>query len=153
LSKIWSIEYVLLIPKTINSNGCWIPPYAGFWRDKDGYVVFSLRGKQYRLHRVAMSAKYEVDYFDKSNLPRHLNGCSTDCFNPDHILIGTHKDNMQDRIVHGNNPQLNKEFCHKCGGEYKIIIRQSGPRKGMQFRRCQKCANKQRQEFKEKWGY
>lgn len=123
------------------------------FRDKDGYAMFYYNGKNIRLHRVTMSAKYQVDYFDYSNSPRHSAGCSKDCFNPDHINIGTQKDNMQDRITHRSNPNLNKSVCSKCGGNYNIVVRKSGPRAGMSFRRCQKCSSRQNKECRERRGY
>jgi hypothetical protein len=39
------------------------------------------------------------------------------CVNPDHLYLGTWKDNMQDRIKRGRNPKLNMTHC-KNGHEY-----------------------------------
>lgn len=150
--EIWSMEYVKSIKKTIDPNGCWIPTFIKMSRDKDGYAKFYFRGRDYRLHRVVMSAKYQVNYSDHTNLPRHSIGCQKSCFNPDHIMIGSQRDNMLDKISHGNNHNVNKSYCNICGGEYTVIIRKSGPRKGMKFRRCKACAKRQRHSFYKREG-
>jgi len=147
------MSYIEDMPKTIDANGCWIPSREKLFSDKDGYIVFNDAGYQYRLHRVTMSAKYQVDYFNLKNLPRHSKDCDNACFNPEHILIGTQRDNMRDRILHGNNPNLNKTCCSKCGGPYTTVKYKSGPQKGKRYRRCRECVNRQRAEFKERSGY
>jgi hypothetical protein len=79
-------------------NGCWI------WireRDKDGYGEISVHGikrQKLKAHRVS----WEVF---KGPIPLGLNvlhKCDNPpCINPDHLFLGTQKDNIQDMITKG----------------------------------------------------
>lgn len=65
---------------------------------KDGYGVMSVRRKQKRVHRVA----FEV--FTEGSAEGRLvcHKCDNPkCFNPDHLFLGTSKDNTQDMIRKG----------------------------------------------------
>ena len=77
------------------SDGCWL------WRagvDKSGYGRFRIGQNKVRAHR----ASYE---FYKSSIPADMvvrHACDNPrCVNPEHLLIGTHKDNTQDAIDRG----------------------------------------------------
>ena len=73
-------------------------PNTGCWewikcKDSDGYGIFTIGNKNYRAHRL-IADHYGKDITDK--VVRHQ--CDNPgCVNPDHLLTGTHTDNMKDR--------------------------------------------------------
>lgn len=80
------------------TDGCWLwikPPHRlGPW----GYGRFVFRYKQYAAHRFA----YLLTYGDIPDgaVVRHT--CDTPmCVRPDHLLVGTHQDNVNDQIARG----------------------------------------------------
>lgn len=81
-------------------NGCWI------WKSSktnSGYGKFNIRGK----HMVAHRYSYELY---KGSIPKGMCIChSCDnklCVNPEHLWIGTQKDNIQDCKNKGRLPNL-----------------------------------------------
>jgi hypothetical protein len=86
---------------TKDENGCWV------WsanKDRDGYGVLTHhRKKQLRAHR----ASYE---FYKGAIPDGAFVCHScdnpSCINPDHLFIGSPKDNTQDMIRKGRKGTL-----------------------------------------------
>lgn len=140
-------EWLDSIPKTINANGCWIPinkPTGA------GYVPIQIEGVSYLIHRLVVSAYYNLEYDDHSWDTRHNNGCDTRCFFHDHLKPGTVSDNMKDRIRDGTNFNSNKEICPKCGGIYTIKVQKTGWDRGRISRRCKACDNMSnwRRQFK-----
>lgn len=81
--------------KVKKTNSCWI------WTsvtEPRGYGVFHVKRKAYRAHRFA----YQLFV---GEIPSALIVCHTcdvrNCVNPDHLFLGTHKDNTQDMIKKG----------------------------------------------------
>lgn len=70
--------------------GCWIWKAS---KNKDGYGQFSVKNKVLSAHRFS----YEIH---KGPVSKGLSVCHScdnpSCVNPDHLWIGTHKDNMKD---------------------------------------------------------
>ena len=84
-----------------NDNGCW---EWSSTRDRDGYGVFGHgRGKQLRAHR----ASYE---FHKGPVSDGLFVChrcdNPSCINPDHLFIGSPKENTGDMVRKGRKKLL-----------------------------------------------
>ena len=65
--------------------------------DRDGYGITTRNNKTYRAHRLAYCDYHNIDHSDiKGQLVRHT--CDNPkCVNPEHLVIGTHQDNMDDR--------------------------------------------------------
>ena len=79
-------------------NGCW--ECISHCKDKDGYVRIRYNHKHERLFRVLFQKKYEE--IPKGKVLRHL--CNNAwCCNPDHLKIGTQKENYQDIVDCGRS--------------------------------------------------
>lgn len=79
------------------STGCWLWTMAC---DRDGYGVYSPgRGagsKQWRAHRLAW-VLFRGPIPDGTQC---LHKCDTPgCVNPDHLFLGSHKDNFRDQVA------------------------------------------------------
>ncbi len=128
-------EFILQIPKTIDSNGCWIPELIPY---DDGYCHIKINTIRYSLHRLSMCIFYGIDYHNHKIDTRHSKNCNRACFNPDHLSYGSCSDNINDQVVHG--------VCPKCGNGYRKYKIKSGPRKGQFFRECAECKNEARRK-------
>lgn len=87
------MEARFLTKVTKCENGCW--EYT-LGKDKDGYGIY----KQQKAHRVA----YELwnGEIPAGQLVRHK--CDNPpCVNPEHLEIGTHRDNMRDMVERGRH--------------------------------------------------
>ena len=81
-SKIW-----------IHPNGCWKT------NTTQRYASFFINGKTELAHRVSFYI-----YIGNIEYKKHvLHRCRNKCLNPSHLYIGTHKDNMKDRIEDGTS--------------------------------------------------
>lgn len=95
----------------VTESGCWI--WSGGIKD-NGYGMLGYKTKHYHAHRFS----YETY---KGKIPNGLEVCHhcdvKCCVNPDHLFLGTRKDNMQDMVKKGRgmfgeehtNAKLNKE--------------------------------------------
>jgi hypothetical protein len=76
-------------------DDCW--PWRGT-RDSHGYGVASIVGKQQKAHRISYEAY-------KGAIPAGLfvrHTCDNPpCCNPHHLLVGTPRDNMDDKVQRG----------------------------------------------------
>jgi len=97
MSKVFknTINSIWLKINIKSSDECW--EYIGLL-DKDGYGSFMINYKNMRAHRVA----YESFY---GSIPKKLlvlHKCDNpSCCNPNHLWLGTNKDNTQDMINKG----------------------------------------------------
>lgn len=80
-------------------NECW------YWKANtyaDGYGQISVKGKPRQAHRVA----YELCVGPIPEGLCVLHYCDNpSCVNPQHLYVGTHSDNMQDRAKRGRQPR------------------------------------------------
>jgi hypothetical protein len=77
------------------SKRCWL--WTGVV-DRDGYGIYRMRGHQSRAHRFSW-------VFANGAIPPGLwvlHKCDNpSCVRPDHLFLGTHRDNMDDMIAKG----------------------------------------------------
>lgn len=80
-----------------SEKGCW--PWIAC-KNSDGYGQFGFRGRVDGAHRVSWILSH-------GELPKGahvLHKCDNPvCVNPDHLFIGTHQDNMEDRTRKGRS--------------------------------------------------
>ena len=77
--------------KVTQTEYCWI--WSGA-KNRKGYGEFRL-DKNYSAHRLA----YMIIYGEIEDNLHVLHKCdNTSCVNPGHLFLGTHKDNMQDKV-------------------------------------------------------
>lgn len=83
----------LMANHKVSPSGCWEWTRA---RDKDGYGKIRVSNVMQRAHRV--SYEFFNGEIPEGLIVRHKcdNPC---CINPEHLEIGTHKDNTQDAIM------------------------------------------------------
>jgi hypothetical protein len=98
----------------IMPSGCW--EWTGT-RNRDGYGQLKLKGGKgypFRAHRVAYEAAY-------GPIPDGMIVCHScdnpPCCNPEHLWLGTHKDNAADRTAKRRSYQQRKTHCPR-GHEY-----------------------------------
>lgn len=119
------------------STNCWL--WIGD-KIRIGYGRIWFRGKTRLVHRVSAHLYFGLD-IDDSNTPiLHKIECpNRNCFNPQHLKIGTLSENIQDSVKLKTHPQARKDKCPKCGGLYFIGITRTGIRKDKTYRKCRFC--------------
>ena len=81
--------------KTSYVDGCWLI-YAG---SRHGYAEVSLNGKRELAHRVSAYLFLGYDLKDKKQQVNHKQSCPhKNCWNPDHLYVGTQRQNIVDRF-------------------------------------------------------
>lgn len=114
-----------------DGDACWI--WHGARSSASGYATFRYYGHNINGHRAAWLLTYgPIEGKDVDVLHRCNNG-HRGCVRPDHLYLGSHRDNMQDKIAAGrslrghNNPRakLTREQAIALKRAYRWI----GPRK------------------------
>ena len=119
-----------------DSGECW--PWMAC-RQHTGYGWFTIRrGKQMRANRLAW-------ILTNGDIPEGRKVChrcdNPSCCNPQHLFIGTQRDNMVDMTNKGRHWQSAKTHCpkgHPYAG-YNLLVRSRG---GRACRICQTTKNK-----------
>lgn len=106
--------------REIVESGCW--EWRGF-RDPKGYGRIQWQGRKSALvHRVAAHYALGLDLDDFSTNVCHR--CDNPpCFNPEHLFLGTHRENMLDAQAKGRLHRIHPRFktCLRCGQEYETL--------------------------------
>lgn len=136
-ARLTPVEYFLARIARVDS-GCW--EWQGS-HNNGGYGMFLMpdesgRTKGMKAHRFAY-------LIFKGPLPANdlvLHHCDNPtCVNPDHLYIGTQRDNMQDALARGRNGKLARTHCkhgHEYTPENTYIVPGTGHR---QCRICRKA--------------
>ncbi len=101
------------------TDTCWI--WTGsLGGDNRNYGSFNVNGRTKRAHRVS----YELY---KEKIPKGLlvlHSCDNpSCVNPEHLFLGTQKDNMQDMSNKGRSLRGDKSIMSKLTNEQVLEIR------------------------------
>lgn len=96
------LEALLLRHREIDpESGCWLWTGAVKARPGGDYGLVKNCGRQYTVHRLAAHLWLGMNIEDSRFVLHH---CDTPrCFNPDHLFIGTHADNMRDMVAKGRS--------------------------------------------------
>ena len=114
-----------------SESGCWEWQAA---KDKDGYGVFAYQNSSWRAHRWSYCAFIEDLGTDKFI----LHACDNPkCVNPEHLSLGTHQDNEDDKTSKGRRPsqagEINSQsiLTTKDVVAIKVILRRHRTSRGI----------------------
>ncbi len=137
-------RFLSLIDRT-GPNGCWL------WRGRffrSGYGVFYQAGKYRKTNRVA----WEIFVGPIPAGLHVLHHCDNpSCVNPAHLWLGTHSDNMADKVAKGrqarcgNRTMRARTHCpqgHPYQGDNLIVYRN--------MRYCRQCQRNHKRAYKAK---
>lgn len=117
MSKIYNSQVLITFFKHIQfTETCWI------WdtQQKHGYGQLRAFGKLYRAHRFS----YELHF---GPIPEGLFVChkcdNPPCVNPDHLFLGTAKDNIQDMIAKGRRPDISGDKNGMRKHPEKVVVK------------------------------
>lgn len=115
--------------KVDETTGCWI--WTGAY-DKDGYgqwqteKIRQANGKYLRIRRRAPRISWELHKGDIPEGKYILHKCDDPrCVNPDHLLLGTPKQNSEDMVRKGRSPRGEKQGNSRLSEAQVIEIRTS----------------------------
>jgi hypothetical protein len=89
--------YERFMSKVVKTKTCW---FWGGTRNVDGYGRVRINGKSDGAHRV--SYEYHIGPIPKGLYVCHKCDCPP-CVNPDHLFLGTARDNARDKIAKGRH--------------------------------------------------
>lgn len=124
-----------LITNRVIKGDCWTHPF----KIRRGYSQLKYKNKTYNVSRLSAFLYLDFNLEDSREICHKNNICKyKSCWNPNHLYIGYHVDNMQDMIEMGKGAagiNKNKTHCNK-GHEFNLkntYIRPNGNRT------CREC--------------
>ena len=104
----------------VNNTGCYI--CTSHAKDSCGYHQLRYQGKRNKAHRLV----YELNNgpLTSEQVVRHKCDNSS-CINPDHLEIGTHADNVLDRVSRGRSAKGTRSGKAKLSEDDVVKIRLS----------------------------
>lgn len=99
------------------ATGCW--EWQGFIQPH-GYGTFWWNGRSRAAHR----ASWEIYHGSIPEGMLVLHRCDNPpCVNPDHLFLGTNKDNSEDMVAKGRSTHGSKQWCSKLDEETVASLR------------------------------
>jgi hypothetical protein len=142
----WKNIELKLQQKTIkDGTGCWL------WQgsvDGGGYGRIYVEGQSQKIHRISAHLYLGYDLDDKKHDVLHNIACSHPrCWNPEHLYIGTHQSNMQDKTFTqtANNQNTYKTHCVR-GHEFTEENTYISNRNKRLCKECARILNKEQYE-------
>ena len=101
--------------KKLGQNNCWIWLAA---TNGCGYGIFYANGRNYQAHRFSMQLYLNRELKGSKQLTKDdelvLHKCNDrSCVNPNHLYLGTQKDNIKDRDRQGRQSKGEHRYNHK----------------------------------------
>lgn len=131
----------------VNPDGCW--GWSAGHGGKDGRAMISLRGEQDYAYRVS----YEIHHGPITDGLHVCHSCDNpECSRPDHLWLGTAKDNLQDAAQKGRLGAWGRGRTHcKRGHEFTpentyLLIHKSD---GKEHRHCRTCTEERARAWHE----
>ena len=94
LDRLW------MKSKIDENTGCWL--WLGATDGRKGYGRIRFNKKKISTHRLSAHLYLKLDLFDKILRALHKHICpNKNCWNPEHLYIGTDRDNSKDAIESG----------------------------------------------------
>ena len=124
-------------------------------KNRHGYGQFKLKGKMVSAHRLCW-------FLINGAIDEHLCVCHScdnpSCVNPSHLFLGTHKDNMADKVkkerqaftygeVNGNSSMTNEDILHIRNAERSVKGSDLAKKFGVSEATISRIRNKKR------WGH
>ena len=126
----------LLTLKIIDNNNCWI--YTRYKQRKGKHGQIRYKGKMILVHRLIMHFTNNFNLDSKEHILHKPIICkSPSCFNPDHLYIGDHYDNMNDKIITKTTNNQNKNAIY-CQNGHEFNSENTGLQNGNR-RYCKIC--------------
>jgi hypothetical protein len=128
--------------KVNKETGCW--EFTGYVMP-DGYARMMVNGKRWLVHRLSWTLHNEVIH-DDMYVCHHCD--NPKCANPEHLFVGTPRDNAMDMVNKGRHGRYfaTKTHCPQ-GHEYNEINTLNAPGQG---RKCRECARLRAAEHRAK---
>ena len=123
-------------------NGCYIWGGSFQYSGKNGQLSYpNVRVKEEGVWKTKRGNRYAWE-LEHGKIPEGMSVChkcdNTKCVNVEHLFLGTHAQNMQDKLAKGRDHNKKKTHCrngHEFSGE-NLIVRKSGARS------CRICMRK-----------